>query len=440
MTEEKSCFRLDSFEFKNWEICPVNGYLHANVSSTRTGVFKYYKPDGTIVRELRKPEEVFKLDSLKTSTGIPVTLYHPPEMVTPDNSHLYQVGTTHFDVNIPAEKDGEDLLLTDGLMNLKITVNSKKAIDAAIRGDAAQSSMGYYCQIKPGGGVWRGEPYDQEQVNIHNNHLALVKKGRAGDQCVIHFDSIDDIAFDEPIAVKMEKNIDPQLFNQIVTKLDSLQSEVTAETDRRSSAAIREFSGILTSLKEELASWRADSESSQLIEKDNRINQLEQELVANKSAMEEITANLAALKTQAETKLDSQGVTELALSLASEAGEMVKDAQAHGLEIKLDEALTAPRETRLKILSQLLPAGARLDVNWDENTLLGFYNGCMSALNASYNRMDASGSNRQLLESINNKVSVQMPEPTPSSNAIVASQRDKVFDLNARHNMPANFK
>ena len=39
------------------------GYLEGYAIATRTGVFNYYKADGTIQRELRKPEEVFKQKS-----------------------------------------------------------------------------------------------------------------------------------------------------------------------------------------------------------------------------------------------------------------------------------------------------------------------------------------------------------------------------------------
>ena len=77
-----------------------NGFLRTDAVITRTGIFKYKNPDGTIRRELRRPEEVFKQDALDSIKMIPVTNNHPylvsgdenDKMVTTVNAGKYQVG------------------------------------------------------------------------------------------------------------------------------------------------------------------------------------------------------------------------------------------------------------------------------------------------------------------------------------------------------------
>ena len=63
-----------------------DGRLIADAYVTRSGVFAYRQPDGSIMREWRPPEEVFRPDSLETLEAVVVTHEHPPEMISPDSS------------------------------------------------------------------------------------------------------------------------------------------------------------------------------------------------------------------------------------------------------------------------------------------------------------------------------------------------------------------
>lgn len=62
-------FRLETFTIKNdgdnFKFTP-EGYLQATAYATRTGVFDYLLPDGSLFREYRPAEEVFNPDSLET--------------------------------------------------------------------------------------------------------------------------------------------------------------------------------------------------------------------------------------------------------------------------------------------------------------------------------------------------------------------------------------
>src|SRR5262252_7976168 len=79
------------------------GFLRVPAYVTRCGVLEYKRPDGTVVRELRPRDEVFKADSLATLSAAPVTDLHPTVMISPANVRELSVG--HVGDHVKA--DGE---------------------------------------------------------------------------------------------------------------------------------------------------------------------------------------------------------------------------------------------------------------------------------------------------------------------------------------------
>lgn len=147
--------------------------------ATRTGVFKYMNPDGSVRRELRLPEEVMRVDALRTLGRKPVTLGHPPSLVNPDNYQEYAVGEV-----------GERITDDDGYVSVTLTVNRRDALDA-VDGGTSELSCGYRCRMDMTSGVWNGEEYDCIQRDIEYNHLAIVTEGRAGGKAALRVDGKD---------------------------------------------------------------------------------------------------------------------------------------------------------------------------------------------------------------------------------------------------------
>lgn len=69
-----------------------------------------------------------------------------------------------------------------------ITLYSKKIIDT-IRGGKNELSLGYACEYIPEHGVFNGKIYDFVQKNLYPNHLAIVQKGKMGEEASIALDS-----------------------------------------------------------------------------------------------------------------------------------------------------------------------------------------------------------------------------------------------------------
>ena len=162
------------------------GFLRADALPTRAGVFTYRRGDGTVVRELRLPEEVFNSDSLATLAHAPLTDGHPSEPVNPSNVKALAIG--HM---------GETPERQDEHVCVPVYVTDAEAIKKVETREKLELSGGYYCDLEEKAGVYEGQAYDKIQRNIRYNHVALVERGRAGPENRIRLDANDGIQIDE---------------------------------------------------------------------------------------------------------------------------------------------------------------------------------------------------------------------------------------------------
>ena len=186
--------RFDRSDFQKAEITP-QGFLRAPAYATRIGILHYKKADGTILKEFRPPQEVFNVDSMKTLANVPLTNQHPRvkgDLLNPSNAAANTVGFTG-DVVEQAEQKFLKVITT--------------VIDAHMIAKAKdyELSCGYTCDLVNEPGIFEGEPYDVVQRNIVYNHLAMVPKGRAGDEVRIHLDADDGILMESKENPKMAK-------------------------------------------------------------------------------------------------------------------------------------------------------------------------------------------------------------------------------------------
>lgn len=155
------------------------GFIAADPVVTRTGVFKYQMPDGTVRLELRTPEEVFDADSLASAKMIPITNLHPTEFVTPENVGDLGIGMT-----------GENVRRDEDTVRVPVKITNKDGVEA-VEGGRLQLSLAYKCQVERKDGEFGGEKYTHVQRRIRYNHLALCDKARAGAQATLRLDAAD---------------------------------------------------------------------------------------------------------------------------------------------------------------------------------------------------------------------------------------------------------
>lgn len=165
------------------------GGLRVPARITRVGVLAYKRPDGSVRRELRLPEEVFHADSLATLKGATVTDWaHHKGLL---DVHSWKDATLgHAD---EVRQDG-DFLVAD------LMVNDARAIADIENGRLHDISAGYRCKLELTPGTYRGEHYDCIQRRIRYNHVAVLPKGvgRAGpDVSLMRLDSQDAVCVEE---------------------------------------------------------------------------------------------------------------------------------------------------------------------------------------------------------------------------------------------------
>ncbi len=189
--------RFDTQEFKA-QITP-EGWIRDSPVVTRSGIFEYTRKDGTIFREYRPEEEVFKADALNSLLGVPVTLGHPNHMNSETPATI--VGT----VLSPGRQDGTNMVAD-------IVIHRPKML-----GKARDISLGYKIDIDPTPGTFNGQAYDAVQRNLRMNHAAIVPSGRAGNSRLRLDDDQNQIDDDE------ERNDSMEL---VVVRIDGIEYKV----------------------------------------------------------------------------------------------------------------------------------------------------------------------------------------------------------------------
>ena len=120
--------RLDSIRLDESFFTP-DGFFIDTPIVTRTGIFEYKNPDGSVRRELRLPEHIFDEQSLATYEGKPVIITHAAEYVNKDNVADEIVGT----ILSKGYRDGENV-------RAKVVIHD---IDAVKRSGLRELSLGY---------------------------------------------------------------------------------------------------------------------------------------------------------------------------------------------------------------------------------------------------------------------------------------------------------
>lgn len=202
-----------------------NGFLVCeNAILGRSGIYKYRGTslglDTTdIVEILRDEEDVFNEESLNSLNLRPFTLEHPREEVTINNVKKYSKGEVY---NVRREGDN---IVGD------IIVKDKAVIDKIVNKELNELSLGYKQDLY----------YDEESKfykfkNIIYNHLALVKKGRAGNAMIL--DSQEEIeVVDEVVEDSVEQKVvetqveDEKVVETTEEKVEDSKEEEVKETE-----------------------------------------------------------------------------------------------------------------------------------------------------------------------------------------------------------------
>lgn len=239
-----------------------DGFLMDSPVVGRIGIQEYSNADGSIRRELRLPEEVFSKDSLDSFKGKPVTISHPRKRVTADTAKVSRVVGSM----LAEGRQAGDVVVTD------LVVHDASAIEYARSGQAQELSLGYTCDTEDAPGIWNGQPYDCIQRNIRVNHLALVKRGRAG---VARLNLDGDELFDEEEPsmanekagrIRLDSGIEYNADAEVVVAFEAIkgQKEVAEKSLGEAKTQIEALTGERDALKQKVDGLPAEIEQIKL--------------------------------------------------------------------------------------------------------------------------------------------------------------------------------
>ena len=291
-------YRYDFSPIEKYELTP-EGYLRAWASIARTGIQLYTDADGSVRREYRPATEVASPESLASFAGKAITSEHPPVLLDAENTKDYQVGFS-----------GTEVVYDDGFVKAVMTITDKEAIERIMRGDAREVSAGYRVNYDPTPGVTEnGEHYDGIQKEIIGNHIAVVRRGRAGPQVKLHLDRQD--AADPSLISKQEDHLMTAKVNFDGAEFEVTESVALAITKEREDAKMS-FEDMKKKYDELQAA--ADSMKSEMdaMEKEmkGKMDAAEGRADALAEHVEELKGELSAAK---EINLDSMVEERLAL-------------------------------------------------------------------------------------------------------------------------------
>ena len=289
-----TCFRYDVAPIDKYEVTP-EGYLRAWATIARTGVQQYTDADGSIRREYRPESEVASPSSLASFAGKAITLEHPPVLLDSANTKDYQIGFS-----------GTEVVYDDGFVRAVMTITDEEAIKRIMRGDAKEVSAGYRVSYEATPGVTdSGENYDGIQKEISGNHIAVVRRGRAGPQVKLHLDRLDaadpslispteepsmtaKVNFDgaefevtESVALAITKEREDakmsfedmkKKYDELQAASDSMKSEMDA-MEKKMKGQCDSAEGRADALSEELNNLKADLEVAQQVNVDSLVEE-----------------------------------------------------------------------------------------------------------------------------------------------------------------------
>lgn len=281
----KKIIVLDKFEGSKVSKT-AQGFLRVDGYVTRTGVLKYRTLDGEVISQLRDPKEVFNKDSLNTLKSVPVTLRHPPKLITPKDTKRYMVGYSSDEINQTGNK-----------IKTQLTITDEDAIKSVENGDTVELSCGYECELEESNGTFDGENYDFIQRNIVYNHIALVEKGRAGSDVRILMDSADSeslVYIQDDTAII---NNDKEIVKMEKVMLEGKEFEVAPEL----AAALKAHMEKMAAMQGEM-----DAMKEKVMCGDAAIKEKE----AMQAKMDGLNADLEKTKTELKTHMDSTSLDE----------------------------------------------------------------------------------------------------------------------------------
>lgn len=271
--------RYDTATINKFSVDSQTGYIHIkDVPIARVGVFPYLKANGERVMEAKLPDDLLTDSTVESANYKPITDEHPKELVNIDNSARYMKGITAGNAHVDGDKIKVDMTLTDS------------ALINEIQGGKQELSIGFQTEVAPVKGTFNGMHYDAAQKNIQINHVAVVRRGRAGHSVRLTGDSAEMVIDSEEKGKSMDykvvhltDNADVTVASDDVNKITQLDA-ANSNKDKK----IADLTAKIQALNSELDKLKssADENKKSADEAQAKADALEKQLADEKKKYE----------------------------------------------------------------------------------------------------------------------------------------------------------
>jgi hypothetical protein len=361
--------RFDLMSLAKPEITP-DGFVRAQGMITRAGVFEYKRQDGTIIRELRPPEQVFRSDSLRSFSGMPLTLDHPSQNLTPKTVGEHTVGTVSSPTRI------NDHVRAD------ITILREDAIKAVMNDRKNKLSCGYVCTVVDQAGTYvhsdgTEERFDAVQMDILGNHVAICDNPRAGPSAEIRVDdAFADISNPEKprgdSTMEVEITINGKTYRVSKTVADQMKADGVLEAkkeekkeDDATTRAIKEAQEERDRLRGEKAALEAKISSEKKDEEKKKDKQASKD--ATKARVELCAVASGILETKLDELLDMDDLDIMKAVIVKQAPDFKLDGEGEAVIRGAFKTIVATKVDTSKEIQKLINGGKPTEEKGDKS-------------------------------------------------------------------------
>ena len=315
-----------------------------DITFATAGVLDYLHSDGSISKEAKLPEELFKDGTLNSLRGAPITNEHPNGFVDGTNSgNLVKGSVLSVEVKDDSRLEGSGSIFDASLI---------KEIED---GDKKEVSIGFSARVDETPGEFNGVKYDRAQRDIKINHLAVCPEGRAGSEVAIHNDSKDDYAVQRTDSVqkefdKMSDNKNTK-YDALLKKMDDLKSFFTNAKDKKAEKKTdnQDIETAMQKLAELTEEFKAAQEAKDPVDSIQELQAEKQKIAALEAQVAGLNQVIEEMKASLESVMSPEAVDERLESrskIVDVATALIKDFDSKG---KKDA------EIMLEVINEALP-------------------------------------------------------------------------------------
>ncbi len=315
------------------------------ITFATAGVLDYLHSDGSISKEAKLPEELFKDGTLDSLRGAPITNEHPQGFVDGNNSaSLVKGSVLSVEVKDYSRLEGSGSIFDASLIK-EIEDGNKKEV-----------SIGFSAKVDDTPGELNSVKYDRAQRDIKINHLAICPSGRAGSEVAIHNDSKNDFAVQRTDSVQKEfdkmSDTKSSKYDELVKKIDSLKEFFTKKRDGKKVEKKTDVQDIeaamqqLAALTEEL---KASAEGADPIDSIQQLQAEKQKIAGLEAQVQGLQTVIEEMKLKMEAVMSPEAVDERLESrskIIDVGTALIKEFKSEG---KTDS------EMMIEVINEILP-------------------------------------------------------------------------------------